>query len=67
MAKIIVTADEKTQDVPTVLLEESVYSVHLSTGHAAGQLIERLDWALRDAEALEDAQRTGLRQARGAP
>ncbi len=36
-----------------MLLEESVYSVHLSTGHAAMQLIERLDWALRDAEELE--------------
>jgi hypothetical protein len=60
MAKIIVTADRPTQDAsPAVLLEESVYSVHLSTGHAAGQLIERLGWALRDAEELErvDARR----------
>ncbi len=53
MAKIIVTADRPDADAPAVLLEESVYSVHLSTGHAAGQLIERLAWALRDAEELE--------------
>ena len=53
MAKIIVTADEQSSDGPAVLLEESVYSVHLSTGHAANQLIERLGWALRDAEELE--------------
>jgi hypothetical protein len=53
MAKIIVTAVRPEQDAPAVLLEESVYSVHLSTGHAAGQLIERLSWALRDAEELE--------------
>jgi hypothetical protein len=53
MAKIIVTADERSADSPAVLLEESVYSVHLSTGHAANQLIERLGWALRDAEELE--------------
>jgi hypothetical protein len=39
-----------------VLLEESVYPVHLSTGHAARQLIERLGWALRDAEELERSQ-----------
>jgi hypothetical protein len=56
MAKIIVTADRQEQDTPAVLLEESVYSVHLSTGHAAGQLIERLNWALRDAEELERLQ-----------
>jgi hypothetical protein len=56
MAKIIVTADRPEQDTPAVLLEESVYPVHLSTGHAAGQLIERLSWALRDAEELERPQ-----------
>jgi len=56
MAKIIVTADRPEQDAPAVLLEESVYSVHLSTRHAAGQLIERLSWALRDAEELERLQ-----------
>ena len=56
MAKIIVTADHTTQGAPPVLLEESVYSVHLSTGHAAGQLLERLNWALRDAEELEGLQ-----------
>jgi hypothetical protein len=38
------------------LLEESVYAVHLSTGHAAMQLIERLGWALSDAEELEREQ-----------
>jgi hypothetical protein len=52
MAKIIVKADDPTGEAP-VLLEESVSSVHLSTGHAANQLIERLNWALGDAEELE--------------
>jgi hypothetical protein len=59
MAKIIVTADHTTPGAPPVLLEESVYSVHLSTGHAAMQLIERLGWALSDAEELERAQARG--------
>lgn len=62
MARIIVTADQETQGTPPVLLDESVYSVHLSTGHAAKQLIERLGWALSDAEEVERAQprrRTG--------
>jgi hypothetical protein len=60
MAKIIVTTERPEQSPATVLLEESVYPVHLSTGHAAEQLIERLSWALNDAEELErvDAQRS---------
>jgi predicted deacylase len=53
MAKIIVTADHTTHGAPAVLLEESVHAVHLSTAHAAAQLLERLNWALRDAEELE--------------
>jgi len=53
MAKIIATADGAGAEQPPILLEESVYPVHLSTGHAADQLIERLGWALRDAEELE--------------
>jgi hypothetical protein len=55
MARIIVTADHQVQGAPPVLLDERVYSVHLSTGHAAGQLIERLGWALSDAEEVERA------------
>ena len=55
MAKIIVTADQIGQQNAPVLLEESVYSVHLSTEHAARALVERLLWALTDAERLERA------------
>jgi hypothetical protein len=53
MARIIVTPDQTIPGAAPVLLDESVYSVHLSTGHAAMQLIERLSWALNDAEAIE--------------
>ncbi|MHB8233901.1 MAG: hypothetical protein ACYDHT_04535 [Solirubrobacteraceae bacterium] len=53
MAKIIVTAERPEQTPPAVLLEEVIHPVHLSTGHAADQLIERLSWALSDAEELE--------------
>jgi hypothetical protein len=57
MAKILVTADDTRQGTSAVLLEESVSVVHLSTDHAAMQLIERLDWAVRDAEELERISR----------
>jgi hypothetical protein len=63
MARIIVMADRVSQGAPAVLLDESVEPVHLSTGHAAMQLIERLGWAISDAE---DAERAHARR-RGAP
>ncbi len=55
MPRITVTADpvsSQSSDAP-VLLSESVSSVHLSTEHAAAQLIERLAWAIGDAEDAE--------------
>jgi hypothetical protein len=70
VAKIIVTADRTPDGAPPVLLEESVYAVHLSTGHAAMQLIERLGWALDDAERLErvaSRAQPDRRQARPRP
>ncbi len=63
MARIIVMADRVSRDAPAVLLDESVEPVHLATGHSAMQLIERLGWAISDAE---DAERAHARR-RGAP
>ena len=64
MARIIVTADtalgtpraERTGNTP-VLLDERVSSIHLCDEHAAEQLIERLAWAVNDAESAEQAGR----------
>jgi hypothetical protein len=62
MARIIVTPDpvERDGSVATegeepVLLDERVYSLHLRDGHAANQLIQRLAWAVSDAETREHA------------
>jgi hypothetical protein len=58
MPRIIVTTDSNSQsdrrETP-VLLDERVDSLHLSDEHAAEQLIERLAWAVNDAE---DTQRS---------
>jgi len=54
MPRIIVTTDPNDQRDSPVLLEERVYSMHLRDDHAAEQLIERLAWAVSDAE---DSQR----------
>ena len=61
MPRIIVTAEpvssRRTGEAP-VLLDEQVQSVHLSSGHAASQLVERLAWAISDAEDAEGTQLT---------
>ena len=54
MPRIIVTTDSAPAPADaSVLLDEHVQSVHLSTGHAASQLVERLAWAISDAETVE--------------
>jgi hypothetical protein len=59
MPRIIVTTDPVPSELTGesyVLLDEHVHSVHLGTDHAAAQLIERLAWAVGDAENAERAR-----------
>jgi hypothetical protein len=63
MARIIVTADPagdrdgpKPRGQASVLLDERVDSIHLCDDHAAEQLIQRLAWAVTDAEEAEIAR-----------
>lgn len=57
MARIIVTADESLASAApsreSVLLDERVSSIHLRDDHAAEQLVQRLAWAVSDAERAE--------------
>ena len=64
MPRVIVLSDA-TRIPPdaTVLLDEQVSSIHLFSEHAAAQLIERLAWAVSDAE---DAELEVLRPAAAA-
>jgi hypothetical protein len=55
MARLIVTPDEQTD---VVLLEESVYPVHLENKISSLQVIERLAWAVDDAEQARPQERT---------
>ena len=61
MARIIVTTEQSRPDVPA-LLDERVCPEHLSDGHSAAQLVERLGWAITDAENTERAERASSRQ-----
>ena len=49
-----------------VTLQERVNGNDLNSDHFAGQLVERIGWALMDAEDLEDsAEHVGRPQASG--
>jgi hypothetical protein len=58
MARIIVTTEQSERPDAPVLLDERVCSEHLSDDHSAAQLIERLGWAISDAESTEPPART---------
>jgi len=55
MPRVIVMSDEPADK--TVLLDEQVNSVHLDSEHSAWQFVERLGWAISDAEDAEREQR----------
>jgi len=50
MAGIIVTTDTRESDEQRILLDEGVCPEHMSDEHSASQLLERLGWAVADAE-----------------
>ncbi len=64
MARIIVTPDESSTDATSALLDERVYSVHLNSDHGARQLLERLSWAIADAESPGRERRRGPERGR---
>jgi hypothetical protein len=56
LPRITVTSDSARQSLPApVLLDEHVDFVNLCEDHAAEELIERLGWALADADDVERA------------
>lgn len=66
MPRVIVTTDPSPLSAnASVWLDEHIQSVHLSTHHAAAQLVERLAWAISDAEDAGGAQ--PVRRARSTP
>jgi hypothetical protein len=54
MPRVIVTTDpSRRPDDIAVLLDEQVHTIHLGSGHAAAQFVERIAWAISDAEDAE--------------
>lgn len=56
MPRVLVTTDPTTSAGTSVLLDEQVQAVHLNDDHSAMQFIERVGWAINDAEAAEHRQ-----------
>jgi hypothetical protein len=62
MPRVIVITENRRRDDAAVLLDEQVHSIHLDSEHSADQFIERLGWAISDAEEAEHAG-VGIRAA----
>jgi hypothetical protein len=57
MPRITITTDAPGSNTDAViLLDERIHAIHISTPHASSQLIERLAWAVSDAEDIEIEQ-----------
>ena len=56
MARIIVTTDATHDHAAATLLDENVYSIHLDNEHNSAQLIQRVGWAISDAENTQGAR-----------
>jgi hypothetical protein len=55
MPRVIVTSGSSTTDAP-VTLDETVETVHVGDKHASEQLLQRIVWAIEDAERAERAE-----------
>ncbi len=56
MPRVMVIANQTSRFIGPVLLDERVESLHLSDDHSTAQLMERLGWAIADAEDAEQGQ-----------
>jgi hypothetical protein len=63
MPRIIITAEPCSTDKPAVLLTERIAPSDLASDHFAGQLVERVGWAVVDAADVEE---TAIRSRSGA-
>jgi hypothetical protein len=64
---IVITEHSQPPEHAAVLLDEQVQTVHLSNGHAAAQLVERIAWAISDAEEAEQLPASGPSSSRRSP
>ena len=56
MPRLIVTAETGKDRDDAIVHDERVLATNLDNDHSSAQLIERVGWALEDAERLEAEQ-----------
>jgi hypothetical protein len=57
MPRLIVTTETGEEHTNAIVHDERVLASNLDNEHSSAQLIERVGWALQDAEQLESEQR----------
>lgn len=60
MTQILIVADSPAEAAGTVVYRERIASTDLESNHFSGQLVERVGWAVRDADQLERENRLPL-------
>jgi hypothetical protein len=53
MPRIRITTESRTADDVAVLLDERICVSDLTSAHFNSRLLERIDWAVADADATE--------------
>jgi hypothetical protein len=53
MPRMLVTTESPDRSRSQVMLDEHIATSDLASAHFAAQLVERIGWALADAENLE--------------
>jgi hypothetical protein len=53
MPQILVVADVAEETANTLVYRERVATTDLESDHFSGQLVERVGWAVRDADEIE--------------
>lgn len=56
MPQILVVADSPGESDSTIVYRERIVTTDLESDHFSGQLVERVGWAVQDADQLEQEE-----------
>lgn len=65
MPQILVVADIAEETANRVVYRERVATSDLESDHFSGQLVERMGWAVHDADAIEKKDHRSAERAAG--
>ncbi len=66
MAQILVVTDSREEAESTIVYRERVMPTDLESDHFSGQLVERVGWAVSDADRIEHEDLRSPRARAGA-